>query len=39
MPEQDALTTLRDVMLETEAYGFDKVCQEQWELAAASVPC
>lgn len=28
----DALTTLRDVMLETEAYGFDKVCQEQWEL-------
>ena len=28
----DGLTTLRDVMLETEAYGFDKVCQEQWEL-------
>jgi aspartate aminotransferase-like enzyme len=28
----DALVTLRDVMLETEAYGFDKVCQEQWEL-------
>jgi len=28
----DALATLRDVMLETEAYGFDKVCQEQHEL-------
>jgi len=28
----DALTTLRDVMLETEAYGFAKVCEEQWEL-------
>ncbi|WP_428827584.1 alanine--glyoxylate aminotransferase family protein [Azonexus sp. IMCC34842] len=28
----DALATLRDVMLETEAYGFAKVCQEQWEL-------
>lgn len=28
----DALTTLRDIMLETEAYGFDKVCQEQHEL-------
>jgi aspartate aminotransferase-like enzyme len=28
----DALATLRDVMLETEAYGFDKVCGEQWEL-------
>ena len=28
----DALTTLRDVMLETEAYGFDRVCAEQWEL-------
>ena len=28
----DALTTLRDVMLETEAYGFDKVCREQQEL-------
>jgi aspartate aminotransferase-like enzyme len=28
----DALATLRDVMLETEAYGFDKVCQEQIEL-------
>ncbi|MFZ4535798.1 alanine--glyoxylate aminotransferase family protein [Propionivibrio sp.] len=28
----DALATLRDVMLETEAYGFDKVCREQQEL-------
>lgn len=28
----DALAILRDVMLETEAYGFDKVCQEQQEL-------
>ena len=28
----DALTTLRDIMLETEAYGFAKVCEEQWEL-------
>jgi aspartate aminotransferase-like enzyme len=28
----DALTTLRDVMLETEAYGFAKVCEEQLEL-------
>ena len=28
----DALTTLRDVMLEAEAYGFDKVCREQQEL-------
>ena len=28
----DGLTTLRDVMLETEAYGFDKVCEEQREL-------
>ncbi len=28
----DALTTLRDVMKETEAYGFDKVCAEQQEL-------
>ena len=28
----DALAALRDVMLETEAYGFDKVCNEQWEL-------
>ena len=27
-----ALTTLRDVMLETEAYGFARVCEEQWEL-------
>jgi aspartate aminotransferase-like enzyme len=28
----DALTVLRDVMLETEAYGFAKVCEEQHEL-------
>ncbi len=28
----DALSTMRDVMLETEAYGFAKVCAEQWEL-------
>ena len=28
----DGLATLRDVMLETEAYGFDKVCREQYEL-------
>ena len=28
----DALAGLRDVMLETEAYGFDKVCREQQEL-------
>jgi aspartate aminotransferase-like enzyme len=28
----DALKTMRDVMLETEAYGFAKVCAEQWEL-------
>ena len=28
----DALTRVRDVMLETEAYGFDKVCAEQREL-------
>jgi aspartate aminotransferase-like enzyme len=28
----DALATMRDVMLETEAYGFDKVCAEQNEL-------
>ena len=28
----DALTTLRDVMLETETYGFARVCEEQWEL-------
>ncbi|MBI2275768.1 MAG: alanine--glyoxylate aminotransferase family protein [Dechloromonas sp.] len=27
-----ALAALRDVMLETEAYGFARVCQEQWEL-------
>ncbi len=28
----DALAAMRDVMLETEAYGFDKVCVEQQEL-------
>lgn len=28
----DALAALRDVMLETEAYGFEKVCHEQQEL-------
>jgi len=28
----DALAVLRDVMLETERYGFDKVCREQQEL-------
>ena len=28
----DALASLRDVMLETEAYGFAKVCDEQREL-------
>ncbi len=28
----DALAVVRDVMLETERYGFDKVCREQWEL-------
>ena len=28
----DALASVRQVMLETEAYGFDKVCAEQWEL-------
>ena len=28
----DALATLRDVMLETEAYGFERVCREQQEL-------
>jgi len=28
----DSLAILRDVMLETEAYGFDKVCREQQEL-------
>ena len=28
----DALASMRDVMLETEAYGFDKVCKEQQEL-------
>jgi aspartate aminotransferase-like enzyme len=28
----DALTRLRDVMMETRAYGFDKVCQEQFDI-------
>ena len=28
----DALAAMRDVMLETEAYGFDRVCEEQLEL-------
>ena len=28
----DALVAFRDAMKETEAYGFDKVCAEQWEL-------
>jgi aspartate aminotransferase-like enzyme len=28
----DSLAALRDVMLETEAYGFEKVCREQQEL-------
>jgi aspartate aminotransferase-like enzyme len=28
----DALAAMRDVMLETEAYGFEKVCREQQEL-------
>lgn len=28
----DGLATLRDVMLETEAYGFEKVSEEQYEL-------
>ena len=28
----DALTVTRDVMLETRAYGFDKLRDEQWEL-------
>ncbi len=28
----DALTITRDVMLETQAYGFEKVRAEQWEL-------
>ena len=28
----DALAAMRDVMLETEAYGFDRVCREQQEL-------
>ena len=28
----DALAAMRDVMLETEAYGFERVCREQQEL-------
>ena len=28
----DALVRLHEVMKETQAYGFDKVCQEQWDL-------
>ena len=28
----DSLTVMRDVMKETQAYGFDKVRDEQWEL-------
>jgi len=28
----DALVQFRDTMKETKAYGFDKVCAEQWEL-------
>ena len=28
----DALAAMRDVMLETEAYGFARVCEEQREL-------
>ncbi|NQV56024.1 MAG: alanine--glyoxylate aminotransferase family protein [Rhodospirillales bacterium] len=28
----DALVKLRDALKETEEYGFDKVCAEQWEL-------
>ena len=28
----DALTRLQEVMHETQDYGFDKVCAEQWEL-------
>ncbi|MDR1995877.1 aminotransferase class V-fold PLP-dependent enzyme [Azonexus sp.] len=28
----DALAVVRDVMLETEAYGFARVAEEQWEL-------
>ena len=30
----DALPTMRDVMLETEAYGFAKVCEEQLALGS-----
>jgi len=35
----DALTRFRDVMMETEQYGFDKVKQEQLELGAAVRDC
>ena len=28
----DALTKLRDVMLETQAYGFERLCADQWTL-------
>ncbi|MDX5376973.1 MAG: alanine--glyoxylate aminotransferase family protein, partial [Halomonas sp.] len=28
----DGLARLRDIMLETADYGFDKVCEEQWVL-------
>jgi aspartate aminotransferase-like enzyme len=31
----DALTQTRDVMLETEAYGFERLRQEQWTLGRA----
>ena len=31
-PPTDSLAALRDIMLETEAYGFEAVCREQWEL-------
>ena len=31
----DGLRKLRDTMLETEAYGFAKVCEEQWALGRA----
>ena len=35
----DALTQFRDVMIETEQYGFDKVKREQLELGAAIRDC
>jgi aspartate aminotransferase-like enzyme len=35
----DGLVTLRDVMRETEAYGFEKVKAEQWSSAPACVRC